>query len=98
MKQRKLGLTIIASLLFVFFAAVPACSPASTFPTQPPVTSKPATFEVGPITLSPSTVMVGDAVTVIATVRNTGDVAGTYHAVLLIDGQPADSKDIDVAP
>jgi hypothetical protein len=98
MRQWKLRLTVIVSPLFVLFAAVSACYPASTTLTQPPVTPKPAVFEVGPITLAPPTVMVGDLVTVIATVRNTGDVAGTYNAVLLMEGQKADSKDIQVAP
>lgn len=98
MRQWKLHLTVIVSLLFVLFATVSACYPASTTLTQPPVTPKPAVFEVGPITLAPSMAMVGDRVMVIATVRNTGDLAGTYNAVLLIDGQKADSRDIQVAP
>lgn len=95
--QRKLYLIIVTCLFVLFSAMIMACSKPATTGEQP-ASQKPAEFEVGPITLTPSTVMVGDSVTVIDTVSNTGDVAGTYNAILLIDGQKADSKDIQVAP
>ncbi len=98
MKQRKLTPVIFFSLLFMLLTSVAACAPVSPVTPQPDIIQQPATFEVSPITLSPSTVMAGDSVTVIATVSNSGDVSGTYHAVLLVDGQPSGSRDIDVAP
>ena len=57
---------------------------------------KPAEFEVGPIKFEPATVMAGDSVTVTATVKNIGDVAGIYTAIFTVDGQETDRKDITV--
>jgi len=82
----------------MLIAVAAACAPASTVQTQPTVTQKPATFEVGAIGLSPSIAMVGDSVTVSTVVTNTGDLAGTYTAALLVNGQQADTRDIQVAP
>jgi len=89
------------SLLLVFSPV--ACSqPSATTEgsTQEgqPVSQKPAEFEVGPITFEPSTVMVGDSITATATVKNIGDIAGTYTAALSVDGQEVDKKDIAIEP
>jgi hypothetical protein len=98
MRQWKLYLIIVPSLVFLLFATMAACSqPPATIENQP-VSQKPAEFEVGPITFEPSTVMVGDPVTATATVKNIGDVSGTYTAILAIDGQEMDKKDITVEP
>ena len=84
------------SLLLVFLPV--ACSqPPATIEEQP-ASQKPAEFEVGPITFEPPVVMVGDSVTLTATVKNIGDVAGTYTAALSIDGQEVESKAIPVDP
>jgi hypothetical protein len=75
-----------------------ACSqPPATIENQP-VSQKPAEFEVGPITFEPATVMVGDLFAATATVKNIGDVAGTYTATFTIDGQEMGKKDITIEP
>ena len=56
--------------------------------------NKPAEFKVGSLTLTPSTIMVGDSVTVSTTVANTGGMTGTYAAILTIDGEEAGRKDV----
>jgi hypothetical protein len=43
-------------------------------------------------------VMVGDSVSINTTVNNTGGLAGTYTAVLLVDAQETDRKDVTVNP
>jgi hypothetical protein len=98
MRQWKLYLIIVPSLVFLLFATMAACSqPPATIENQP-VSQKPAEFEVGPITFEPATVMVGDLFTATATVKNTGDIAGTYTATLSVNGQQVDSKVIPVDP
>jgi hypothetical protein len=91
--------TIVAScLLFLLFAAMAACSQPSTNIEKPSAGQKPAEFEVGPITIEPPGVMVGDTVTVTATVSNIGGTAGTHIAALSVDGQEVNTKAISVDP
>lgn len=75
-----------------------ACSQPSATTIESPLPKRPAEFEVGPVTFAPATVMVGDSVTVTATVKNIGDVAGTYTAIFSLDGQQTDKKDITIEP
>jgi hypothetical protein len=97
MRQWKSYLTIITCLFLLFFTMMAACAqPPAATETKP--APNPAEFEVGPITLEPPVVMVGDTVALEATVNNSGDLAGTYAAVLLVDGQEAARKDITVEP
>lgn len=98
MQQWKLYLIIVPSLVFLLFATVAACSQPPATTENQPASQKPAEFEVGPITFEPFTVMVGDLFTATATVKNVGDIAGTYTATLSIDGQEVDSKAIPVDP
>jgi hypothetical protein len=63
-----------------------------------PIPKNYAEFEVGPLTVTRSGVSVGEMATVSATVTNTGGVQGTYTAVLTIDGQPANQKDVSIGP
>ena len=98
MRQWKLYLIIVPSLVFLLFATMAACSqPPATIENQP-VSQKPAEFDVGAITFEPATVMDGDLFTATATVKNTGDIAGTYTATLSVNGQQVDSKVIPVEP
>jgi len=85
-------------LAVLIFATIVACSTSIPTETQQPASQKPASFEVGPITFEPPVVMVGDTVTVTATVSNIGDTTGTYIAALSVDGQEVDTKAISVNP
>jgi len=90
---------ILVSLVFLLLIVpVAACSQPSTTTEDLQQAGQPAEFDVGPVTFAPSTVMVGDVVTVAATVTNTGDVSGTYTAALSTDGQEVDKKDITLEP
>jgi hypothetical protein len=55
-----------------------------------------AEFEVGPLTVVRNGVGIGEAATVSASVTNTGGIQGTYNAVLKVDGQQADQKDVAI--
>lgn len=98
MRQCKLYLMIITGLFFLFFTTVAACSQPPAATDNQPVSQRPAEFEVGPTTFEPPVVMVGDSITVSAPIKNTGDIAGTYNAVLLVDGQEAGKKDVPINP
>ena len=84
-------------------AETPPSEQIST-PEQPPPaeqeqpTKKPAEFKLSSLTFAPSTIMVGDSATVTATVKNTGDLSGTYTAVVAIDGEEIDRKEVSVEP
>jgi hypothetical protein len=59
--------------------------------------TKPAAFEVTSLNISPSEVTVGETVSIAAEVSNIGDSAGTYNAVLTVDGATVETKDIALA-
>jgi hypothetical protein len=80
------------------FATTSACSQIPATTEEQSAIQRPAEFEVGPITLEPDAVMIDDSVTVTATVKNIGDVTGTYAAIFTIDGQEASKKDITIEP
>jgi hypothetical protein len=84
----------VLCLAILFISAISACStpPAAV---TPPVEQM-AEFDVGPISVTPSVVMVGDTATVTAGITNTGNIADTYSAVLLVDGQQVGTRDITV--
>ena len=58
----------------------------------------PARFEVGPLTVKRSGVSVGEVATVNATITNIGDKAGTYIAILTMDGEEIDRAIAAIAP
>jgi hypothetical protein len=62
--------------------------------TTPVVTPLPATFETSALSISPSEINTGDTATIQATVTNSGDVSGTYTAVLKIDGNIESTQDL----
>jgi len=98
MRQQRFSPSSINYLAFLFLIILAACAPAAPAPTQPEVNQKPAEFEVGPIAFEPPIVMVGDSVTVSASVSNIGGAAGSYTATLSIDGQTLDTKTVSVEP
>ena len=88
---------LLASFLI---ACVPACTPTPTTQPPPPVQplERPAEFQVSSLTVKPSGIMVGDSATITATVTNTGDMSGTYTAILSIDGQEVDREHVSIEP
>ena len=107
MNKSKLYSILFIGLVLLLANPIVACGPdpstVETPPSEPSPPSeqpakKPAEFEVGSLTITPSGVMVGDSATVTTTVKNTGDVTGTYTAILAIEGEEADRKDVSVEP
>ena len=92
----------VLGLVLLSTCSIIACGPPSPAGPGPPTAGEaleeevPAEFQVGAVTFIPSTPMAGDSVTVSATVTNTGGVRGAYAAILSIDGQEAESKDVSV--
>lgn len=81
--------------LLTAFAVVPAL--AATTPMSNSIdislsVKAPAVFAYSDLTLSATTVTVGQNVTVSVRVDNTGDLTGTYLASLLLDGQSVSSQ------
>jgi len=60
-------------------------------PTPPPT---PAEFELSNLVVSPTTVEIGEPVSVSATVTNVGEEAGSYTAELLIDNSKVDEDTV----
>ncbi len=63
-----------------------------------PIPKNFAEFKVGPLIVTRSGVSVGEMATVTTAVINTGGIQGTYTAILTIDGQEANQKDVSIAP
>ncbi|MFH1381564.1 MAG: helix-turn-helix domain-containing protein [Chloroflexota bacterium] len=57
----------------------------------------PAAFTVSGLNISPSTIKVGDKVTITVNVSNTGDVSGIYTATLKINGTVISTQDVTLA-
>ncbi len=57
----------------------------------------PATFEVSSLSITPAEAGLGQLVTVTASVKNVGDVEGTYTACLIVEGVEVERKDVLVA-
>jgi parallel beta-helix repeat protein len=60
------------------------------------ITPSPASFEVSNLVFSPSEVEVGESVVISATVRNVGELSGTYTAELKINGEIRENKNVTV--
>ena len=100
---------LVAGLILMLLSiSAVACGPQSQVPgtggdsssqadaPTVPIPKDYADFEVGPLTVTRSGVSVGEVANISAVVTNTGDVGGTYNAVLVIDGKEADKKDVSV--
>lgn len=59
---------------------------------------KPAEFVVTDLAITPAIAEIGRVMTVTADVSNTGEVEGSYIAILKIDGVQAEAKDITITP
>jgi hypothetical protein len=92
----------VLSILLISSGLACVAEPGSTPTAQPPPTEQPektpAQFQISALTVKPGTVMVGYPATVAATIINRGDIAGTYTAWLLIDGQKIERSDVWVVP
>jgi len=91
-------------LLLLFPLLIAGCGPqaqtpgtvSSPGPTANPIAKNYAEFEVGGLSVVRSGVSVGEIATVSTSIINTGGVAGTYKAVLTVNGQQAGEKDVSV--
>lgn len=76
--------------------ATPAITPAAT-PPATPTTPLPAKFEVTSLSVTPDEIVAGEQFTVKASIKNVGEVQGTYSANLKVDDLIVDTKDITVS-
>ncbi len=58
----------------------------------------PPAFAVAPLQVDPSPARLGDDVTLVTSVKNTGDIAGTFAGKLLVDGEELLTQPVEVAP
>jgi len=59
--------------------------------------TNPAVFEISALNLSPTTVDISESVTISATVTNTGDLAGSYDVILLINQEVTATKEVHLS-
>jgi hypothetical protein len=95
-------------VLLLFPILVVGCGPQSQAPgtvsssegtnANNPIPKDFAEFEVGPLTVVRDGVSIGEAAMVSTSVTNTGGIQGTYNAVLTVNGQKADQKDVVIGP
>lgn len=99
-KYLALGLILLTIIAVVACAKPPTTPPTPTPPTPPPSpeTPKPAKFAVNELTISPDIVMPSDEVTVTATIANTGGTKGDYTAILTLDEQELEKKNVLIDP
>ena len=69
----------------------------STFAVIAPLSTAPATFTIGSLSISPPEVSAGEPVAISLVVTNTGEVAGSYTATLKINGVIAETVGVTVA-
>jgi hypothetical protein len=97
-----LGLILLASPIVITGcgpqAQAPSAAPPSGANQTNPIPKAYADFELGPLTLNRNGVSVGETASASIDVTNTGGVGGTYSAVLTVDGQQADKKDVQIGP
>ena len=60
--------------------------------------AKPAKFEVGNLVVSPHQIQPAQAITISATVTNTGDKSGDYSIQLKVDGSVKSTKQVTIEP
>ena len=90
----KTAFKVFVPLLLVMVLVVVGCATLTSGPAPGP---EPATFTTGTLTVTPTEVEIGEAVNISVVVTNTGDVEGTYHAVLKVDNVEVVAKDVTLA-
>jgi hypothetical protein len=99
---------VLGIVLLLFPISAIGCGPQPSVPSAVPstdgnkgtntVVKEYAEFEVGALKVSRNGVSVSEAATVSTDVTNTGGIPGTYKAVLTVNGQQADQKDVSIGP
>ena len=56
-----------------------------------------AQFRVNPLSVTPNQIAPGETVRIKADLENTGEVEGTYHATLMVNGVEVETKDVPLA-
>ena len=77
--------------------ASPAPSAKPSEPEAEQVTQRPAQFEISAINVTSDKVIIDTPANVVVTVKNIGDLAGTYNATLRVDNEVVAQKDIQLA-
>lgn len=97
-----LTLQLLVCVLLIAVCPAAACNQKSSGVKETTIVEQPdkreVTFEVDMLSISPSIPMVEDTLSVSAVIKNTGDIAGTYMAVLTINQLEMDQKQVAVAP
>ncbi|MDO9580697.1 MAG: CARDB domain-containing protein, partial [Bacteroidales bacterium] len=83
--------------LSVDIAAPPTPTPTPTPTPGEGAAAAPAAFSISSLTISPSEVYVGEAVTISFSVANTGGQSGSYTVTLKINGVVEATKEVTVA-
>jgi len=99
--DRLLLLSACAFLLLVVMFAVVGCTPRTRTPQLPLQPSPPAdmpVFTFDPIEVQPASPVAGQAFNVSMQVANTGPVASTYKAELIINGNNVDNRALYLDP
>lgn len=96
------ALRLLLCLILVVVCHAVACNYVFTDGNEATIAGKvekgEAAFQTGMISISPSIPMVGDTLILSAVVKNTGDIAGTYTAILTHNQREVDQKQVEVAP
>ena len=77
--------------------ASPAPGAKPSEPQAEQVTQRPAQFEISAINVTSDKVIIDIPANVVVTVKNIGDLAGTYNATLTVDNEVVAQKDIQLA-
>ena len=84
-------------LLVIVVGLLVGCIPLMQGVVQQPE-PKAAVFETGSLVVSPVPIIVGGTLIVTANVTNVGEETGMYKAVLSVDGQVTEGKDVSIDP
>jgi hypothetical protein len=98
MRQFKSCPSLFYISIILLSSIVSACSSLPATQTQLAESPKPAEFEVGSITFDPPVVTTSDSLHLAATIKNVGNVAGTYSATLSVDAREIDNRQITLSP
>jgi hypothetical protein len=85
----------ITLISLLFLGCLGSESETTTPPATVPSTDAPASFEVTGLRVVPANPAVGDTVTILVDVRNTGDATGT-HTLLVIIGNRSQTQSIEL--